>query len=107
MRFGKRRARRREGAGAKAPECAIAAGRWVGGQTRCLVSVLTKRAINSMKTGQFILNSQIYVQRVPRGSTDAPEFKCTGPKGTHRERLLNGLKELPEVRFEFPLILIG
>jgi len=25
----------------------------------------------------------------------------------HRERLLNGLKELPEVRFEFPLILIG
>ena len=38
---------------------------WVGGQTRCLVSVLTKRAINSMKTGQFILNSQIYAQRVP------------------------------------------
>ena len=68
MRCGKRRARRREGAGAKAPECAIAAGRWVGGQTRCLVSVLTKRAINSMKTGRFILNSQIYAQRVP---TDA------------------------------------
>ena len=38
---------------------------WVGEQTRCLVSVLTKRAINSMKTGQFILNSQIYAQRVP------------------------------------------
>ena len=68
MRCGKRRARRREGAGAKAPECAIAAGRLVGGQTRCLVSVLTKRAINSMKTGRFILNSQIYAQRVP---TDA------------------------------------
>ena len=63
--YGKRRARRREGAGAKVPECAIAAGRWVGRQTRCLVSVLTKRAINSMKTGQFILNSQIYAQRVP------------------------------------------
>ena len=46
---GKRRARRREGAGDKAPECAIAAGRWVGRQTRCLVSVLTKRGINSMK----------------------------------------------------------
>ena len=46
---GKRRARRREGAGDKAPECAIAAGRRVGRQTRCLVSVLTKRGINSMK----------------------------------------------------------
>ena len=46
---GKRRARRREGAGDKAPECATAAGRWVGRQTRCLVSVLTKRGINSMK----------------------------------------------------------
>ena len=65
MSYGKRRARRREGAGAKAPECAIAARRWVRRQTRCLVSVLTKRAINSMKTGQFILNSQIYAQRVP------------------------------------------
>ena len=30
-----------------------------------MLSVLTKRAINSMKTGQFILNSQIYAQRVP------------------------------------------
>ena len=49
MNYGKRRARRREGAGDKAPECAIAAGRWVGKQTRCLVSVLTKRGINSMK----------------------------------------------------------
>ena len=56
MSYGKRRAGRREGAGAKAPECAIAAGRWVGRQTRCLVSLLTKRAINSIKTGQFILN---------------------------------------------------
>ena len=65
MSYGMRRARRREGAGAKAPECAIAARRWVRRQTRCLVSVLTKRAINSMKTGQFILNSQIYAQRVP------------------------------------------
>ena len=46
---GKRRARRREGAGDKAPECAIAAGRWVRRQTRYLVSVLTKRGINSMK----------------------------------------------------------
>ena len=49
MNHGKRRARRREGAGDKAPECAIASGRWVGWQTRCLVSVLTKRGINSMK----------------------------------------------------------
>ena len=49
MNYGKRRARRREGAGAKASECAIAAGRWVGGQTRCLVSLLTKKKINSMK----------------------------------------------------------
>ena len=48
------------------------------------MSVLTKRAINSMKTGQFILNSQIYAQRVPRGSTDAPEMR--GSQG-HRERL--------------------
>ena len=46
---GKRRARRREGAGDKAPECATAARRWVGRQTRCLVSVLTKRGITSMK----------------------------------------------------------
>ena len=51
--------------GAKVSECAIAAGRWVGRQTRCLVSVLTKRGINSMKTGQFILDSQINAQRVP------------------------------------------
>ena len=74
-----------------------------------------------MKTGQFILNSQIYAQRVPRGSTDAPEMQ--GSQG-HRERLRitapsenrvdilvlfpqRGLKGLPEVRFEFPLILIG
>ena len=55
----------RSGIGAKVPECAIAAGRWVGRQTRCLVSVLTKRGINSMKTGQFILDSQINAQRVP------------------------------------------
>ena len=56
MSYEKRRARRRKGAGARAPECAIAAGRWVGQQTWCLVSVLTKREINSIKTGQFILN---------------------------------------------------
>ena len=34
-------------------------------QTRCLVSVLTKREIKRMKTGQFIINSQIYAQQVP------------------------------------------
>ena len=61
----RKRTRRQEGAGAKVPGCAIAAGRWVGRQTRCLLSVLTKRAINSMKTGQFILNSQMCAQRVP------------------------------------------
>ena len=49
MNYGKRRARRREGAGDKAPECSIAAGRWVGRQTWCLVSVLTKRGIYSKK----------------------------------------------------------
>ena len=48
------------------------------------MSVLTKRATNSVKTGQFILNSQIYAQRVLRGSTDAPEMH--GSQG-HRERL--------------------
>ena len=75
-----------------APEGAIVAGRWVGRQTSCLVSflldrgpfvllfltqreplrggeslvsVLTKRGINSMIIGQFILDSQIYAQRVP------------------------------------------
>ena len=60
MNYGKRRARRREGAGDKAPACAIAAGRRLGRQTRCLVSVLTKTGINNIKKGQFILNSQIY-----------------------------------------------
>ena len=65
MNYGKRRARRREGAGDKAPECAIAAGKWVGRQTTCPVSVFTKRGIYSMKKRQFILNSQIYAQRVP------------------------------------------
>ena len=65
MNYGKRRALRREGAGAKAPECAIAAGRRVGRQTRRLVTVLTKRGIYSIKKGQFMLNSQIYAQRVP------------------------------------------
>ena len=34
-------------------------------QTRCLVSVFMKRGIKRRKTGQFILNSQIYVQQVP------------------------------------------
>ena len=38
-------------------ECAIAAGRWVRRQTRCLVSVLTKTGINSIKKGQFILTN--------------------------------------------------
>ena len=42
-------------------ECAIVVGRWVGRQTRFLV----KRGMNSMKTGQFILNSKIYAQWVP------------------------------------------
>ena len=65
MNYGKRRARRREGAGDKAPECAIAAGKWVGRQTTCPVSVFKKRGIYSMKKRQFILNSQIYAQRVP------------------------------------------
>ena len=58
MNCGKRRARRRKGAGDKAPEGAIAAGRRVGRQTRCLVSVLTKRRINSIKKCQFILNQK-------------------------------------------------
>ena len=49
MNYGKRRARRREGAGDKAPECAIAAGRRVGRQTVFLVSVLAKTGINSIK----------------------------------------------------------
>ena len=57
MNYGKRRARRREGAGDKAPECAIAAGRRVGRQTRCLVSVLAKTGINNIKKGQFILTN--------------------------------------------------
>ena len=65
MSYGKRRTQRREGVGAKVPECAIVAGRWVGWQTRFLVSGLTKRGMSSMKTGQFILNSKIYAQRVP------------------------------------------
>ena len=69
---GKRRARRREGAGDKAPECAIAAERRVGRQTRCLVSVLIKRGIDSIKKGQFVLNAQIYIHNeFPHGSTDA------------------------------------
>ena len=45
------------GAGGKAPELPIAAGRRVGKQTRCLVSVLTKRGIDSIKKGQFILTN--------------------------------------------------
>ena len=40
-------------------------GKRVGRQTRCLVSVLTKRLTDSIKKGQFILNLQIYAQRVP------------------------------------------
>ena len=59
MNYGKRQARRREGAGDKAPECAIVVGRWVGRQTTCLVSVLTKRGMDSIKKGQFMLISQI------------------------------------------------
>ena len=64
MSYGKSQAWRHEGAGAKVPECAITAGRWKGRQTRFLVSGLMKRGMNSMKTGQLILNSQIYAQRV-------------------------------------------
>ena len=79
---GKRRGRRREGAGDKAPECAIAAGRWVGRQTRCLVSVLTKRGINSMKQANLYYTHKYMHNEFPRGSTDAREFKCTGSTGT-------------------------
>ena len=86
MSYGKRPARRREGAGGKAPECAISPGRWMGRQTRCLLSVLTKRAINSMKTGQFILNSQIYAQRVPPRIHRCTRIKMNGSQG-HGERL--------------------
>ena len=38
-------------------KCAIAAGRRVGRQTRCLVSVLAKTGINNIKKGQFILTN--------------------------------------------------
>ena len=59
MNYGKRGARRREfeGTGDKALECAIAAGRRVGRQNRCLVSVLAKTGINNIKKGQFILTN--------------------------------------------------
>ena len=53
MNYGKRRVRRREEAGDKR----IAVRRWVGRQTRCLVSVVTKRGIYSIKKGQFILTN--------------------------------------------------
>ena len=56
-----------KGAGAKAPECTIAAARRVGQKTKCLVSVLTERNKQHQKR-PIILNSEIYVQR---GSTDA------------------------------------
>ena len=66
-------------------KCAITAGRRVGRETTCLVSVLTKRGINSIKKGQFILNSQIYAQRVP-----TPIHRCTGPTGTGRAFVRDG-----------------
>ena len=62
---GKRRAQRREGAGDKAPECAIAAGRRVGRQNRCLVSVLAKTGINNIKKGQFILTNICTTSSLP------------------------------------------
>ena len=65
MSYGKRRAWTREGAGAKAPEYAIAAGRWVGRQTRFLVSGLTKRGMNSIKKRPIYTKLQIYAQQVP------------------------------------------
>ena len=52
--------------GAKAPEYAIVAGRWVLRQTRFLVSSLTKRGMNSLKKKRQIYTKlQIYAQRVP------------------------------------------
>ena len=82
MSYGKRPAWRREGAGAKAPECVIAAGRWMGRETRCLVSVLKKRAINSMKKVNLYETHKYMQNKFPHRSTDALEFKCMGPKGT-------------------------
>ena len=52
-------------------------------QTRCLVSVLTKRGIKRMKTGQFIINSQIYAQQVPPRIHRCAEIEMHG----HREPL--------------------
>ena len=56
MSYGKRGTRRQEGAGAKAPECAIAAGRWVGRQTKSLLSVLTKRGIEQHENRSIYTN---------------------------------------------------
>ena len=70
MSYGKRRTQRQEGGGAKAPECVIAAGRWVLQQTRFLVSSLTKRGMNSIKKkGQFKLNYKYMHNEFPHGFT--------------------------------------
>ena len=55
--------------GAKVPECAIAVGRWVLRQTRFLVSSLTKRGMNSIKKGQFILNYKYMHNEFPHEFT--------------------------------------
>ena len=56
--------------GAKAPEYAIVAGRWVLRQTRFLVSSLTKRGMNSLKKkGKFILNYKYMHNEFPHGFT--------------------------------------
>ena len=65
MSYGKRQARRRKGEGNQAPECAIAAGRWVLRQTRFLVSSLTKRGMNRIKKRPIYTKIQIYAQQVP------------------------------------------
>ena len=56
MSYWKRRTRRQEAVGPKAPECAIAAGRWVGRQTRWLLSVLTKRGIEQHENRSIYTN---------------------------------------------------
>ena len=55
--------------GAKVPECAIAAGRWVLRQTRFLVSGVMKRGMNSIKKDQFILNYKYIHNEFPHGCT--------------------------------------
>ena len=78
------RARRRKGAGAKAPECAIVVGRWVRRQTRCLESSLLRRGLFVLlflAQREPLRGNSCTHNEFPRESTDAGEFKYTGTTG--------------------------